>query len=197
MKGKYSLKNRGMRKMKKGDWFMKKYRNNTLTRSNLESAIANEAVCHVKYTLWGNEAEKEGYPEIADCYRTAAKNEISHAEVCMRELGMIGSINENLQSAVEHENRMGTEYTNFASDAENEGYEQVKEKFLNIAQAEQQHFDTFSTLYHRLISDEMFVSPDCDTHWRCYNCGFVEEGESPPERCPLCERPETWFARQQ
>ncbi len=175
---------------------MKKYRNNTSTRKNLESALEQEALGHVKYTLWGDKAQKDGYPEIAHCYRVAANNELAHAELWMRELGMLGSINENLQNAATTENNAGVSYLNFAADAENEGFDDLRDKFLDVSQVEGEHMKTFSDFHRRFISDEMFVSDNCKTKWICYNCGFSSEGEEPPQRCPLCGRPETWFGMQ-
>lgn len=175
---------------------MKKYRNNTLAYKNLESALANEATCHVKYTLWGDSAEKDGYPEIAHCYRVAAKNELAHADLWMRELGLMGSINENLQNAATMEKSGALSYVNFAADAENEGHDGLRDKFLCTSKAEEAHFNEFSNMHNRFISGEMFVSPDCNTCWVCYNCGYSAQGETPPEHCPLCGRPETWFVPQ-
>lgn len=173
---------------------MKNYRNNTFTRKNLEAALSDEALCHVKYTLWGNNAEKEGYPQIAHCYRVAAQNELAHAKMWMDELGMMGSVNENLQNATTLENNAKESYLSFASDAENEGYGELKEKYLCASNAENNHLEQFSKMHQSFMSGEMFVSPDCDTTWQCYNCGYVSTGEAPPENCPLCGRPETWFA---
>ena len=174
---------------------MKKYRNNTSTRKNLESAISDEAISHVKYTLWGKRAKAEGYPEIAHCYEVAAKNELSHAEACMNELGLIGSIYENLQTSAEMVKEGIEQYISFAYDAENEGYDELKTMFLSASDAERNHMESFLSLHEKYISDEMFSSPLADTRWMCYNCGFVSEGETPPENCPLCGRPQTWFVK--
>ena len=175
---------------------MKKYRNNTSTARNLESAFADEAMSHVKYITWGEQAEREGYPEIAICYRNAARNELAHAREWMSEMGMPQSMGERLRASAEMEAAGEREYINFASDAENEGFDQLKNKFLDTAKVEKAHSQSFAEMHDRLSSGEMFVSPDCKTHWMCYNCGYNSEGESPPERCPLCGRPETWFIPQ-
>lgn len=33
------------------------------------------------------------------------------------------------------------------------------------------------------------------TRWRCTVCGYVCEGEEPPEECPVCGAPQTAFER--
>ena len=172
---------------------IKKYSNNTQTSRNLENAIADEALCHVKYTVWGDEAEKMGYPQIAHCYRMAANNELAHARLWMEELGMNRSINENLQNAVSCEKTGNSNYTLYAGVAEDEGFNELRDKFLNAAQVENNHMENFSRIHNRFVDEEMFVSKDCNAMWRCYNCGYLAQSETPPSGCPLCGRPETWF----
>lgn len=174
---------------------MKKYRDNTSTRKNLEAAILDEAVSHVKYTAWGNQAKAEGYPEIAHCYQVAANNELSHAETWMRQLGLLRSVNENLQEAAEMEREGSILYVDYASDAENEGFDELKEMFLCASTSENNHMENFKRIHSELQAGEMFVSDNDKTKWMCYNCGFIMEGESPVNICPLCGRPETWFIK--
>ncbi len=171
---------------------MKKYENSQTVR-NLQTALSDEALSHVKYTIWGNEAEQMGYPQIAHYYRVAANNELAHASLCMNELGMMGSLNENLQNAIVDENSDNQNYLMYARDAENEGYDDLSNKFLNTANVEKTHADEFSNMHRQLVDEEMFASHNCSTVWMCYNCGYSSEGETPPARCPLCGRPETWF----
>ncbi len=173
---------------------MIKYRNNTNTRGNLENALSGEAVAHMKYIIWGDMAEDMGYPHIARCYRDAANHELSHGRKWMCELGMLGSMNEGLQNTVMEEELTTANYVNYASDAENEGFDNLKTEFLATAEAEKQHMNRFSHIHQQLTSEEMFVSSDCNTVWKCYNCGYSEEGIAPPQNCPLCGRPETWFS---
>ena len=30
-------------------------------------------------------------------------------------------------------------------------------------------------------------------HWECTICGYIHEGEEPPERCPVCDAPKELF----
>jgi rubrerythrin len=29
--------------------------------------------------------------------------------------------------------------------------------------------------------------------WKCRNCGYVHEGNEPPEKCPACQHPRDYF----
>ena len=31
--------------------------------------------------------------------------------------------------------------------------------------------------------------------WICLNCGYIHEGDSAPQVCPLCEHPKGYFIR--
>lgn len=33
------------------------------------------------------------------------------------------------------------------------------------------------------------------TRWMCTVCGYIHEGEEPPEECPLCGAPNTAFKK--
>lgn len=33
------------------------------------------------------------------------------------------------------------------------------------------------------------------TRWMCTVCGYIHEGEEPPEECPLCGAPSTAFKK--
>ncbi len=172
---------------------MKKYINNTLSKNNLEKAFENEALCHVKYKLWSDKAKNDGYAEISRWYEEASENELNHAKIWFDEMGASGSVNEMLQEATNDENHSAKMYLDFAAVAEDEGLDTLKDKFLNVSMVENNHKDKFSSMHNRFVSEEMFLSPDDKTEWKCYNCGFVHTGNTPPESCPLCARPETWF----
>jgi rubrerythrin len=29
--------------------------------------------------------------------------------------------------------------------------------------------------------------------WKCLNCGYIHKGKTPPENCPVCKKPFTWY----
>ena len=33
------------------------------------------------------------------------------------------------------------------------------------------------------------------TQWRCTVCGYIHEGDEPPEECPVCGAPKEAFER--
>lgn len=39
------------------------------------------------------------------------------------------------------------------------------------------------------------VTPKKVARWQCQVCGYVHQGEEPPERCPVCGAPRDQFVR--
>ena len=80
-----------------------------MTKANLEAAFAGESQAHIKYNIFADKAEKEGYPEVARLFRAIAYAERVHATNHLRELGGIGDTVANLEAAFGGENYENTE----------------------------------------------------------------------------------------
>ncbi len=167
---------------------------NGLTKSNLETAFEKEAVAYVRYRAMEENAKNQGYAYIADCYRKAAENELAHALVWIQEGEGTGSINTDLEKSIRGENESCDFYISCAADAENEGHNTLKERFLNAHAVEKKHMETFTDIYERYKGEDLFVSEN-ECLWECENCGHIHTGDSPPSKCPLCARSETHFVR--
>jgi rubrerythrin len=165
-----------------------------LTRANLETAFEKEAIAYVRYRAMEENAKKQGYADIARCFSKAAENELAHALVWLNETESGGSINTDLENSIRGENESIGFYINCAVDAENEGYDSLKERFLNANAVEKKHMETFTDIYERYKGEELFVSEN-ECFWECENCGHIHKGVSPPAECPLCARGETYFTR--
>ena len=64
-----------------------------------------------------------------------------------------------------------------------------------IAEIEKTHGERFQYLADLLGAGNLYVSPQKET-WICTNCGYIYEGEEPPQYCPVC-RHEGYFARKE
>ena len=54
----------------------------------------------------------------------------------------------------------------------------------------------------KLVNSEEFNAPveeaaQSDTKWVCTVCGYVHQGDNPPEKCPLCGVPASKFVKQE
>src|SRR5574342_47374 len=70
------------------------------TLDNLKEAFAGESQANQKYRAFAKKAERDGFPNVARLFRTAAEAERIHAEGHLNAMEAICSTVENLQAAI-------------------------------------------------------------------------------------------------
>lgn len=116
----------------------------TRTLENLKMALAGEAQAHRKYTAWARRADQDGYPEVANLFRSTSEGETAHALGHMQHLGMIKSTRENLKAAIEGETYECEQmYPEYARVARDEGFGEIADWFEALAKAERSHANRF------------------------------------------------------
>ncbi|MDA8054528.1 MAG: rubrerythrin family protein, partial [Thermoplasmatales archaeon] len=73
------------------------------TKKNLEEAFGGESKAAMKYSIYSEIAEKNGFPNVSKLFRAISYAETVHATNHYRNLGMIKSTSENLEDAIEGE----------------------------------------------------------------------------------------------
>ena len=112
------FKEQGVNSNKEGSKMANKYAG-TKTEQNLKDAFAGESQARNKYTYFASVAKKAGYEQIAALFLKTADNEKEHAKMWFKELGGIGSTEDNLKAAADGENFEWTDmYDQMAKDAE-------------------------------------------------------------------------------
>ncbi|HEX67456.1 MAG TPA: rubrerythrin family protein [bacterium] len=178
----------------------------TKTEKNLLIAFIGESQARNRYTFFASQARKEGYEQVASIFLETADNEKEHAKRLFKFLeggqvevnatfpaGTIGDTKENLLQAVKGENYEYTKmYPGFAKVAEEEGFPEIAEVFRAIAVAEKYHEKRFLKLLENVEKGLVFKR-DKVVKWKCRNCGYVHEGTEPPEKCPSCAHPKSYF----
>ncbi|MBS3748509.1 MAG: rubrerythrin family protein [Candidatus Thermoplasmatota archaeon] len=176
------------------------------TEQNLLKAFAGESQARNRYTYFAKQAKKEGYEQIAAIFEETAENEKEHAKVFFKHLeggmvkitadypaGVIGTTEENLLEAADGEKmEWGTLYPDFGKIAEEEGFPEIAHSFRNIAKVEAQHEKRYRTLLGNVKKDKVFKR-NKPMKWKCRNCGFIYEGEEPPQNCPACQHPQSYY----
>lgn len=156
------------------------------TIENLKQAFSGESEARNKYTFFASVARKQGWLEIAQIFEETAKNEKEHAEIIMKLLKGIGDTGANLQAAIKGESYEFQEmYPGFLKVAEEEGFTEAAKYFKEVAEVEEHHAKRFQELYNMLEKGELTKKPSV-TKWKCNECGYVYEGNQPPDVCPLC-----------
>ena len=165
----------------------------TQTEKNLEAAFAGESQARNKYTYFASVARKQGFEQIAALFLKTAENEREHAELWFRELGGIGDTAPNLEAAADGEHYEWTDmYDKFAKTAKEEGFDELAERFLMVAQIEKEHEERFRALLHNVKSGTVFKRGDVQV-WECRNCGHICVGVKAPEVCPVCQHAQSYF----
>ncbi len=164
------------------------------TEQNLLAAFSGESQARNKYTFYASKARKEGYNLIADIFEETAGNEKEHAKIWFKLLhdGMPDT-EENLLEAALGENYEWTDmYAQFAAVAREEGFDRIAALFEAVGNIEKEHEERYRALLDSLKAGTMFDKGE-STVWVCSNCGFIYEGESAPETCPVCAHPRAYF----
>ena len=94
------------------------------TEENLKTALAGEALAHMKYEYYASQAKKDGYVEIQDIFTESSGNEKEHGKVWFKLLhgGKIPDTLTNLKESIEVEQYEWSDmYKNFAQTAREEG----------------------------------------------------------------------------
>ncbi len=165
----------------------------TKTEKNLWEAFAGESQVRNKYTYFASVAKKAGYEQIAELFLKTAENEKEHAKLWFKELGELGDTSENLLHAAEGENAEWTDmYERMAKEAEEEGFQQLAEKFRGVGAIEKTHEERYRALLKNVETRQVFEKSGVQI-WECRNCGHIVVGTEAPKVCPVCNYPQSYF----
>ncbi len=151
----------------------------TKTEKNLWEAFAGESQARNKYTYFASVAKKNGYEQISALFLKTADNEKEHAKMWFKELGELGTTEENLLHAAEGENFEWTDmYERMAREAEEEGFPELAAKFRGVAAIEKHHEERYRKLLQNCQEKKVFEKSGV-TVWglrkeRCYHLGMPQ-----------------------
>jgi len=184
------------------------------TIENLVKAFIGESQARNRYTFYAKIAKNEGFEQIAEIFLITAENEKEHAtnlftlinelkkksnekidEIKVEAVAptVLGSTAENLKAAIAGENYEHTKmYPEFADVAEKEGFPEIAKRLRAIAKAEKHHEERYKKLL-REVEAGTFFKKENDVWWVCRECGYIHFGREPPEKCPSCDHPRSYF----
>ncbi len=183
------------------------------TVENLAKAFVGESQARNRYTFYAKIAKKEGFEQIAEIFLLTAENEREHAKWLFRLINelkkkldedfeisietnvptTLADTVKNLKAAIAGENYEHTKiYPEFADIAEKEGLPEIARRLRAIAIAEKHHEERFRNLLKQVEGKTVFKK-EKKVYWVCRKCGYVHEGEEPPEECPSCSHPKNYF----
>ncbi len=149
--------------------------------NNLREAFAGESQANRKYLAFAQQAEKEGYPQVARLFRAAAEAETVHAHSHLRTLGEVKDTATNLKAAISGEtHEFKSMYPEMIRVAEAEGHKGAARSFTYANEVEKVH----AALYQKAL-DNLGAAATAVDYYVCSVCGFTCEN-MPPDTCPVC-----------
>ncbi len=186
------------------------------TVENLAKAFIGESQARNRYTFYAKVARAEGYEQISGTFLETAEQERSHASSLWKMMQAIrdnekldfpalqveaefpaeqGCTADNLRAAIAGEHHeTSSMYPGFADVAEEEGYKYVAERLRAIGRAERHHEERYQELLAQVEAGTVFKK-EKKLRWVCRECGYEHVGTEPPESCPSCEHPCSFFQR--
>jgi rubrerythrin len=178
----------------------------TVTEQNLLRAFAGECQAKNRYEFFAEKAKTEGYEQIAAIFEKTALQEQSHAKQFFKFMeggdieiktistsGISDQTIDNLNIAISEENTEWSGlYPQFSEIAKAEGFPAIAAIFKLIAKIEAEHEKRFRKMLKRLEEGTLFRREQT-VRWECRKCGYVHEGEQPPQICPACQHPIGYF----
>ena len=155
-----------------------------MTQANLEAAFAGESQAHMKYLIFADKAEREGFPNVARLFRAIAYAEQVHATGHFKALKNLGKTAANLEAAI---------------GGETYEVEEMYPAFLAVAKLQEEKGAVRSNNWameaekiHAVMYGEAKTAVEAGKDaevgqvYVCSVCGWTGEGE-PPDECPLCK----------
>ncbi len=169
------------------------------TEKNLYAAFAGESQAFMKYTLYADQAKKDGYVKVEREFKTIAENEKAHAEMWLKELhgGSLPQSERNLGDSAQGEHYEWSKmYAEFAEVAKEEGLVEIEKMFRGVLGVEQAHDNTFNQLLTEVKNGDIFKSQKVEV-WECLNCGHYHSATDAPGICPVCSYPQAYFKKEE
>ncbi|NMA60878.1 MAG: rubrerythrin family protein [Firmicutes bacterium] len=161
-----------------------------MTEQNLRDAFAGESQAHMKYQIYSDVAEKEGFPNVARLFKAIAYAELVHARNHLKELGGISGSTDNLQDAIDGENfeieEMYPAYKVVAELQEEKGAVRSTHYALEAEKIHSKMYTDAKQVVMEKKDIEIGTIQICDV------CGYTHDGDA-PEKCPICSAPKSKF----
>ena len=115
------------------------------TKANLSTAMHGEAFAFAKYTMFAEQARRNGNTELAELFEKTAKMEhLEHMREHAELAGVVGTDQENLKDAIKGEDyETKTMYPQFAKQAKAVGDLDAAMRFEEVGKDEARHRDDF------------------------------------------------------
>ncbi|MEM2077706.1 MAG: rubrerythrin family protein [Thermosphaera sp.] len=170
-----------------------------MTKEALLNAFGGESMAHMRYLIFAEIAEREGYANVARLFKAIAYAELVHARnhySVLREykepapvysgtpIGP-GNTSKNLELAyMGEEHEVNEMYPVYLEIARFQSESQAVRSFHFALEAEKIHAKLYREAKNYVDKGQDW--PLQGKVWICPVCGHTHVGIEPPERCPVC-----------
>ena len=153
-----------------------------MSEENLKSAFAGESQAHMRYLIFADKAEEEGFKNVSRLFKAIAYAEFVHARNHLKTLGLIGKTEDNLQTAINGEKFEVEEmYPAYNAVAELQEEKGAKNSFTWALEAEKIHAGLYEKAKQAVREGRDIEVGDI---YICSVCGYTSTQEV--DRCPIC-----------
>jgi rubrerythrin len=156
---------------------------NPMTKESLAAAFAGESQAAEKYLVWAEQAEAEGYPNVAKLFRAISFAETRHARNHLRVMGGINSTADNLAAAFAGESfEVDEMYPAYHEIAKLQGNHQASRSINYALRAEVDHKGQYTDAREAVLAGNDIDDVPVRV---CLACGHTIIGDA-PDKCPYC-----------
>lgn len=188
---------------------MRSLRDST-TAENLLTAFRDKTFDQLRYTNFANVATEESYIEIRKLFNRMAMGVNEHAKIIARFLLCSGYKSDEICSLVQRPIYVSDTITNLQTAAKNEmdnasivypAYSKVAfdEKYMEVSVLlsmivrADNNFGQLCANDAQMLINGTFFTKKSPQKWVCNRCGFVFNGYTAPELCPLCNMNQHYY----
>ena len=175
-----------------------------MTQDNLRSAYGGESQAHMRYRIWSDKANKDGFPTVARLFMATSDAEEVHATLHFKALkdekgdfsvtsggGFgLGTTSENLQGAINGETfEVNEMYPAYIAVAEMQNEKVALSAMKFAIEAEKVHAELYTKAKEAVDSGKDLEAKKI---YICPVCGFISiTGEE--DNCPICKAKKELF----
>jgi len=163
---------------------------NAMTEESLKAAFAGESQAAEKYMVFAEQADEEGFPNIAKLFRGISFAETRHARNHFRVMKGINSTAENLAVAFAGESfEIDEMYPAYAEIAKMQTNAQASRSIKYAVKAEMDHKRMYSEAREQALDGTDIAAQPVSV---CLVCGHTVIGDV-PDKCPVCAAPKDQY----
>jgi rubrerythrin len=161
-----------------------------MTEASLKAAFAGESQAAEKYMVFAEQADEEGYPNIANLFRAISFAETRHARNHLRVMGGVGTTAENLKAAFEGESfEIDEMYPAYAEIARMQAMTQASRSIRYAQRSEADHKEMYAAARAKAMAGADIEAGPVSV---CVICGHTVIGDL-PEKCLVCGAPKEYY----